>query len=488
MALKKHISFRWRLFIPFVIILWLIVGAVAAWIYYTERQNRIERISSQIDLISARIISAYNDDIDPANFLRFIGRYYIENPLYDQIRVSAYYDGKLIHNVGEKIKLSDRDQLKSSGLTSVTDIRSDEPDDGRDFFYDVTKSDDGRLLVYTVLPVDSDVRDALRGSYSFYIFLLAVAIGGTILTYITSRRLGHDISILRTFALRAGSDPDFVPSMDFSNDELGDISRQLVRFYNERNAAIIKIKREHNVALHALEDKTRLKRELTNNINHELKTPIGVIKGYIDTLRENPDMDPDSRAHFLDKTSEHVERLVQLLNDLSAITRLEFGAQMINLEPINFHEIVFQAVSDFETSGMLGSMTFNYDIPTFCRVIGNEALLTGVINNLTKNAVHYSRGTECNLILTGTDDTYYHFAFYDNGVGVKPSSLPHLFERFFREDSGRSRKKGGTGLGLPIVQNTIEALGGSISVANRDGGGLLFRFTLRKAAKNDTRS
>lgn len=487
MALKKHISFRWRLFVPFVIILWLIVGAVAAWTYYTGTHNRIERIRSQIDLINARIVSAYNDDFDPASFLRFIGRYYLENPLYDQIRISAYYDGKLIHNVGEKIKLSDRDQLKSSGLTSISTAQTDDKSDDRNFYYDVSESSDGRLIVYTVLPFDNDVREALRGSYSFYIFLLLLAVAATVLTYVTSRRLGHDISILRTFALRAGSDPDFVPTMDFANDELGDISRQLVRFYNERNAAIIKIKREHNVALHALEDKTRLKRELTNNINHELKTPIGVIKGYIDTLRENPDMDPDSRTHFLEKASEHVERLVQLLNDLSAITRLEFGAQMINLEPVNFHEVVFQAVSDFETSGMLGDMTFNYDIPTFCQVVGNEALLTGVINNLTKNAVHYSRGTECNLILTGNDDTYYHFAFYDNGIGVKPSSLPHLFERFFREDTGRSRKKGGTGLGLPIVQNTIEALGGSISAANRDGGGLLFRFTLRKVTKNNTR-
>ena len=129
-------------------------------------------------------------------------------------------------------------------------------------------------------------------------------------------------------------------------------------------------------------------------------------------------------------------------------------------------------------------MEFNYDIPTYCRVIGNESLLTGMLNNLTKNAVFYSKGTECNLILTGQDDTFYHFAFYDNGVGVKESSLPHLFERFFREDSGRSRKKGGTGLGLPIVQNTIEALGGTIQASNREGGGLLFRFTLRKAGES----
>lgn len=117
----------------------------------------------------------------------------------------------------------------------------------------------------------------------------------------------------------------------------------------------------------------------------------------------------------------------------------------------------------------------------YCKVIGNAGLLTAMIGNLVKNAVAYSKGTECNLILTDKDEEFYHFAFYDNGVGVKETSLPHLFERFFREDSGRSRKKGGTGLGLCIVQNTIEALGGTINATNREGGGLLFRFTLKQA-------
>ena len=480
MGLKRHFSLQWRLFMPLVAIIWFIVAVAGIWLYFRGRDSRIERIRSQVDLINARIISAYSDDIDPLNFLRFIGRYYIENPLYDRIRISAYYDGSLIYNIGEQVVLTDAEQLRRKGISTLPLTDTDEAS-ADNFYYGVAKSKDRRLIVYTVLPFDSDLNTALKGSYAIYFILIGVASVGTLLAFILSRRLGHDIGLLRTFALRAGSDPDFVPASVFSNDELGDISRQLVRLFNERNAAVLKIKREHNVALHALEEKTRLKRELTNNVNHELKTPIGVIKGYIDTIRENPDMDVEARQHFLQKASEHVERLVQLLNDLSSITRLEFGAQMINLEHIDFHEIVFQCASDFEASGSLGNMEFNYDIPTYCRVIGNAALLTGVIANLTKNAVHYSRGTECNLILTGQEGTHYQFAFYDNGIGVKPSSLPHLFERFFREDSGRSRKKGGTGLGLPIVQNTIEALGGTISVSNRDGGGLLFRFTLRKA-------
>ncbi len=479
MALKRHISLQWRIFLPLLAIIWLMVIVVGVWQWRHGYNSRVERIRSQVDLVNARIISAYNDNVDPGNFLDFIGRYYVENPLYDRIRISAYYDGNLIYKTGEQVVLSDEERVRRKGVSTLPLSNIGDTDDN--FYYGVTRSPDRRLIVYTVLPFDNDIHEALRGSMGIYLVLMSVALFATVLVFMLSRRLGGDINTLRRFALRAGADPDFVPTGEVSDDELGDITRQLVRLFNERNSALIKIKREHTVAMHALEEKSRVKRELTNNINHELKTPIGVIKGYIDTIRENPDMDVESRQHFLQKAAEHVDRLVQLMNDLSSITRLEYGAQMINVEPLDFHEVVFQCVSDFETSGLLGDMVFNYDIPTYCRVVGNAALLTAALGNLTKNAVNYSRGTECNLILTGQDDMYYQFAFYDNGIGVKSTSLPHLFDRFFREDSGRSRKKGGTGLGLPIVQNTIEALGGTISASNRDGGGLLFRFTLRKA-------
>lgn len=84
------------------------------------------------------------------------------------------------------------------------------------------------------------------------------------------------------------------------------------------------------------------------------------------------------------------------------------------------------------------------------------------------------------LELMAESQRYYTFAFWDNGVGVAEEHIPHLFERFYRVDAGRSRKMGGTGLGLPIVKNTIEAMGGTITVRNRPEGGLSFLFTLEK--------
>lgn len=482
MALRKHFSYQWKLFIPLVAALWLVILLMALWQQYYLRQSILEQIRSQLALINARMISAYEDDFDPENFLKFVGRYYIENPLYDQVRISVYYQGDLIYNVGKVIMLSDNDRRSKAGLTVLDDIDLiEERREDTNFYYNIGESKDKKLLVYTMLPFDSDIRNSMYPSRDIYIVVFGMALLATFLAYVYTRNVGRNIRMLRDFARRAASDPDFVPSMDYPHDELGDISRQIVHFYNERTKALLRLKREHTIAMHSIEEKSRLKRELTNNINHELKTPAGVIKGYVDTILEHPEMDDASRDHFMKKISEHVERLVGLMHDLSVMTRLEDGGNMINTEVIDYHDVVFNAVSEFEESGTLGDMEFNYDIPLDCKVWGNYNLLSAMLGNLTKNAVAYSKGTEINVALAGEDDDFCYFAFYDNGRGVNEESIPHLFERFYREDAGRSRKTGGTGLGLPIVLNTITAHGGTITVANREGGGLIFRYSLRKA-------
>ena len=309
-------------------------------------------------------------------------------------------------------------------------------------------------------------------------FVIATVL--TILSYFSTRYFGRNIKILKTFAERAATDPNFIPSMDYPHDELGDISRQIIYMYNERSKAVLKLKREHNVTMHALEEKNRLKRQLTNNINHELKTPIGVIKGYLDTIISNPDMDEASRNNFIRKALMHANRLTNLMNDVSAITRLDEGGALINTEELDYHDLVYTVMSDLAESDILGDMEFVYDIPTDCIIRGNASLLSAMIMNLAKNAAAYSKGTECGVRLDGEDKNFYRFVFFDNGNGVGEEHLPHLFERFYRVDSGRSRKTGGTGLGLPIVQNTIHAHGGSIEVRNNPEGGLEFIYTLPK--------
>ena len=209
-----------------------------------------------------------------------------------------------------------------------------------------------------------------------------------------------------------------------------------------------------------------------------------MIRGYLDTVLSSPEMDDRTRTQLLLRAQSNVTRLCSLLSDVSTMTRLEEGGGNIPTVEVDFHDMLFGVENDVNASGMLGDMTFSFDVPVDCYVKGNVNLLTGMITNLIRNAVQYSHGTEVGLNYIVESDKYYTFSFYDNGVGVPDEHLIHLFERFYRVDAGRSRKVGGTGLGLPIVKNTVEALGGTISVRNRPTGGLEFLFTLEKWKKN----
>lgn len=173
-----------------------------------------------------------------------------------------------------------------------------------------------------------------------------------------------------------------------------------------------------------------------------------------------------------------------MMNDLSTMTRLEESNGKIPISDIDFHDLVFSLAEDFTQSGLLKSMDFNYNIPLDCHVYGNGELLIGMLSNLAKNAVAYSQGTETGVVLIGRNENFDTFSFYDNGVGVGEEHLGHLFDRFYRIDTGRSRKVGGTGLGLSIVKSAVNTMGGSISVRNRRGGGLEFIFTLRRVKES----
>lgn len=489
MASKRRFSFRWRLFFPIAIVLWIIIGVFTVYTYKHETAYRERTINRQLTRINARVLQAYDSNMDLMPFMNFI-KYFYKNTLYSELMVSVYdRNGELVYSIG-KPTISDFSDV--TDLDELVGTRTGGNQEGKTlfgqkyFFMSAMKSNDGQVFVHTMLPYSEKVMDRLQLGSDFWLLVALTFIITTVIVYFTAGYLTRNVKLLREFAnkaasnLEAGDDTDLFDENRFPHDELGDISRRLVELYHERVEAMHRVESEHKMALNAIQEKTRLKRQLTNNINHELKTPVGVIRGYLETVLDSPDMDEGMRLHFLKRAQDNVERLCALLGDVSTMTRLEEGSGNIPTEELDFHELVFGVVSDLETSGSLKSMKFTFDLPLSCMVKGNAGLLTGVINNLAKNAVLYSHGTEIHLTILAESDRYYTFYFYDNGTGVDQEHLTHLFERFYRIDSGRARKSGGTGLGLPIVKNSIEALGGTISVQNRPGGGLGFVFTLEK--------
>lgn len=476
MDLKRRISYQWKLFIPLVVTLWLIIIGASQLQYSTEHNYRRAQIEEQLSLIVERVINIYEHESDPVSFVDFAAEYYHQNDLYGNLRITLYRDGKIQRVYGQPILLNNPDVTDYR----TTDIKLEGMETDRMYSYKYLSSSDGRLAVCTILPTGDNVNDAVIPSHKFLWMMIAVAIATTIMAFFSTRYLGRNIRILRRLAERAATDKEFIPEQSYPRDELGDITRQIISLYNDRSEAMDRQQREHAVAIHAIEEKTRIKRELTSNINHELRTPISVIKGYIDTIVATPDMDKDSQRHFLEKTQMHIDRLVDMIANISTITRLDEGGEIISTEELNYHDLVFATADEISESGILGEMELSCKIPLDCKISGNYQLLSGMIVNLAKNAGAYSKGSKCELDCVGSDDKFYHFEFRDDGVGVSADQLPRLFDRFYRIDSGRTRKAGGTGLGLSIVKSTITAHGGNINVENRESGGLCFKFTLPK--------
>ncbi len=469
-----------------VISLWVVFIGMAVWQWNTTRQLKISRLQEQLDMINSRIVDAYEsgDNNLVHSFLDFADRYYKNDTIYESIRISTFLNGVPISTIGEPIILTEEDRARVQGLLHYGEHNPNIPvDPKRYIYYKVNSSSDGIMQVATILPFDNNISDEIRPNLTIYFVMFGVALFLTIITFVASRHLTKNIRILRSVAEKAATDPQYIPMTDFPHDELGDINRQIVHLYNELSHAINQQKREHAIALNSIEEKARVKRQLNSNINHELRTPISVIRGYLDTIVENPDMDPATQRHFIKKAQEHAMRLISLINDVSSITRLEEGSEVINTEELNFHDIVFKLNDDLEQSKVLGDMKFSFDVPINCNIQGNINLLTAMLMNLARNAAAYSKGTECGIKTLAEDEEGYTFSFWDNGRGVGEEHIPHLFERFYRVDSGRARKAGGTGLGLPIVKSTVMAHGGSIIVQNREGGGLEFIFNLVKPGK-----
>lgn len=484
--MKRRIKYQLRLFLTAFVCIWAVIIVFAWLVYKQEKALRVENVVERVNLANGNIIDAHESRRDVQPYLNFIDQYLDDTFLHD-MSIQCYDNDtlQLLFHIGQirngiPIESIDAErETLSDGSKVIRVIDSDKAiDHERIFLYSSRISPDGKIELRTYVPHNKDIDKALAIDTALWLMIIGVGVVGCILAYIVTQHQAKNVSLLHDFVQRAASDRDFIPMGDFPSDEIGDISRQVVAIYNSRMQANVRREREHIIALKATEEKNRIKRMLTDNISHELKTPIGIIRAYIDMLITQPDMPQEDRQHFLSKAQINVERLVTMLNDLSTMTRLEESNGNIPLKEIDFHNLVFNIADEIETSGLIGDMDFHYNIPFDCMVLGNEGLLNSALQNLIKNSAAYSQGTQMGIELLGRTDGYFTFAFFDNGVGVSEEHIPHLFDRFYRVDTGRSRKAGGTGLGLPIVKSSINTMGGSITVRRRRGGGLEFIFTL----------
>lgn len=490
MDLKKTFSLQWRLFLPLTLLIWSIMALLVFYMVRHEKQVKRDNLELQLRNVNSTIIKAYVDGQDLQKMVNFID-IYNNNTTLDAIRITVYdSENNLIASTGVPL-LIENDQhhvidevaevRDSNGIDEITNIRPAFVDHELLMLNTMT-SNDGAIQTIVGIPYNVGVTRALSFDPMVWIIVGIMALVSTGIAFYLCMLVSRSVYTLRDFATLASEGRiTNIEHMKFPSNELGEVSRKIVRIYLDKDKALEKSKHEHEVAMRAVKDRELIKRQTSNNINHELKTPVGIIKGYLDTINSDPDMPESLRRSFLEKAQAHADRLTQLLKDVSSITRLEDGTQQVEITEFDFHDLVYTLANDIEVSRMGGDLGFEFKVPFDCMVRGNYSLITNALVNLVRNAANYSKGTKIELNLTGETETSYVFEFKDDGIGVGEEHIPRLFDRFYRVDEGRARKAGGTGLGLPIVKSTFSAIGGDIRVSNVDPHGLCFTFTLLKA-------
>lgn len=286
--------------------------------------------------------------------------------------------------------------------------------------------------------------------------------------------------------------PELQPIIEFLNRNEGNFSKEEKRYamHLNKNArsftveCIIFQDMSFEISINDItqeEEQARLKRQLTQNIAHELKTPVSSIQGYLETIISNPNIPQENVRVFLERSYAQSNRLTFLLRDISVLTRMDEAPELVEKEQVNLSKIVENILNEVALGLEEKHITVVNKLPSEVILTGSSSLLYSIFRNLTDNAIAYA-GNDIQITINcfREDEKFYYFSFSDTGVGVPEEHLNRLFERFYRVDKGRSRKLGGTGLGLAIVKNAVLFHGGTIFAKNMPKGGLEFVFTLKK--------
>lgn len=477
---------------------------------------------------------------------------------------------------------NDRSEVRKARLYNEGFAIRSSNSTGKRYFY--SASNIGGYIYRSALPYDPYVKGVLAVNKDFIYFMALMTL---IFFFVLSRftfSIGRTISKLRDFAFNI--EKDRVPKSDyvFPNDELGDISQNIVQLYHQQEKAKNELSMERekiikhfqyskegfamftaegkeilsnilfiqfinvmsDTQIHQTEDaidiqemesirtfltknirntnrkrkvlresvtvdkngkifliecilfldnsyelsvndisrqeeESRMKRQLTQNVAHELKTPVSSIQGYMETILTNPTLTADKRLFFLERCYSQSTRLTGLLRDISVLNRLDEAAEMFELADVNVSRLISEIQKECSKEMEEKHITSELILPDDPTISGNYSLLYSIFRNLYDNAIAYA-GDRIKITVNcyKEDLKYYYFSFSDNGVGVAEEHINRIFERFYRVDKGRSRKVGGTGLGLSIVKNGVNFHKGQISAKSSPGKGVTFFFTLKK--------
>ena len=478
MASVIKLSYHRRLFLMLLAFSWTIIICFIGFQYLREKQYKSEFLNVQLQMYNNHLIDAVEDGL---SYEEYIASH--EKP-FEDLRISIIaLSGAVVYDNMLSLDSLDNHSLRPEIVSAIKkgsgyNISRQSVSDGREYFYSATKGD--RVIVRTAIPYSASLKELLRADWTFLGIMIVVSLAMSVLAYFATRRLGKNIERLNRFAAKAEMGEPFNEEKSFSNDELGSISNHIIQLYAQWQQTIKDRDEAHEAALREEQEKIRIKRQLTNNINHELKTPVASIQVCLETLLSGINLGEDKKQELIERCYANNERLRRLLEDVSLITRMEDGSALIGKENVVVNDIITEIADELEIMPEEERLLLHVDFDEQVIINGNLSLIGSIFRNLTENAIAYSEGKNIYISLVENNEIECKIRFEDDGCGVEDKQLSRLFERFYRVDKGRSRQKGGTGLGLAIVKHAVQFHGGVIVASSRPGGGLRFEFTIKK--------
>ena len=428
MALETKKSYHKRLFLQLIAFSWAMVLCFVGYQYIREKEYKSEFLNAQLQQYNRHLLAAVEEGEPYEDYIA------THDKPFEELRISIItLTGAVIYD--NIIPLDSLDNHRGRPEVANALIRGEgynisrhSTSDGRNYFYSATRGE--RVVVRTAIPYSGTLQDLLEADWSFLVVMISITLAMSVVAYFTTRKLGKDIERVNRYE--------------------------------------------------AEQERNRLKRQLTNNINHELKTPVASIQVCLETLLSGISLSEEKRQELIERCYANNDRLRRLLNDVSLITRMEDGSALIGKERVVINDIIDEVAKELEMLPEDERLLLHTDFGDEVVIGGNPSLIGSIFRNLTENAIAYSGGRNIYISLIENDNKMCKIRFEDDGCGVEDKQLSRLFERFYRVDKGRSRRMGGTGLGLAIVKHAVQFHGGTIVATNRPNGGLRFEFTLYK--------
>lgn len=244
----------------------------------------------------------------------------------------------------------------------------------------------------------------------------------------------------------------------------------------ERGAVIVL----HDIT--GIQRQEQLRKDFVADVSHELRTPLAAIRGYAETLLDGALEDTANNRKFVDTILSHATRLNNIASDLLVLSELDTNTETpVPPERISMPEVIYSALRTVESGAAARNITLNHDNCLDCAVMGYRFRMEQVLVNLLDNAIKFNRPGGEVSVECGDGDHEVRISVADTGLGIPSEEIKRIFERFYRVDKARSRPAGGTGLGLPIVKEIVDRMGGTVTVESQLGRGSKFTILLPSA-------